>query len=812
MRLSLKWVNEFVEISDYLSKASELAALLTRAGFEVEAIHDSRSQFHQVVVGHILEKDKHPNADKLSVCRVTTGQNQVHQIVCGAQNHKAGDRVVLALPGAILPGGLNIKKSSLRGIESGGMLCSFKELGLDGPSEGIAILDEKTPVGQAFAEVWGLDDVIFELKVTPNRADGLSHYGLAREIGALLGRNLKNQLPDILGEKGTSSGPVQVQVGDASLSPRYMGRYISHVRVQPSPQWLQKRLESVGLKSINNVVDVTNLILMELGQPLHAFDADQIKGNKLIIARAQKLEAFTTLDQKSLKLSEDNLTIRDSERPLCLAGVMGGLNSGTTVDTKNVFLEAAYFLPDSVRKTSRTFGLDSDSSYRFSRGVDSSLTSFALARATKLIEELASGKASPNYVDIDNRKTDSKKIEVSEKLISQRLGYPAQLSKMKDYAQRLHFKIESEKADTLVLVPPSFRFDMNHPMDFVEEYARLDGYENIPETLPAQSFSPTAHDAIYLRQQSLAKLAAAAGYSQALNFAFCSQTKESQFVGDYQKLAKLGLGVTGEFVKLLNPLNEELNVMRSTLTWGLIQNILHNYRHGVEAGQLFEMGSVFSKVKGEITETPHAAFAVWGQESRLWKSSQPIPPVYRLKSLLENWLKNWGLTSWNLKQGTEENSLKFLHDGQFAIIEFRNQPIGWIGSLHPLYLMENKVRVPVALMEINLKTLLGAEAGKRKIVTPVKHPVVVRDLALVMPDDLAVGEVIKAIKHKGAALLLDSQILDVFKGEPLELGKKSVSIRLVWQDPTQTLQEEAVNKLQTDLLKELEQKFPVALR
>lgn len=812
MKLSLKWVNEFINIEDYFSKAGELAHLLTRAGFEVEAIQDARSQFHQVVVGHILEKDKHPNADKLSVCRVTTGQNQVHQIVCGAQNHKVGDRVVLALPGAVLPGGFAIKKSSLRGVESGGMLCSFKELGLEGGGEGIAILDDKAPVGKPFAEVWGLDDVIFELKVTPNRADGLSHYGLAREIAALLKRQMKANLPDVLGEKGTRSGTIQVQVQDAQLCPRYMGRYISNVRVQPSPQWLQKRLESVGLKSINNVVDVTNLILMELGQPLHAFDADQIKQGKLMIGRAKPHEAFTALDQKNLKLSDENLTIRDSERPLCLAGVMGGLNSGTTVDTKNVFLEAAFFLPESVRKTSRQHGLDSDSSYRFSRGVDSHLTSYALARATKLIEELSGGKASSDYVDIDSRNREVKRIEISTSLISNRLGYPASLEKLKDYAERLQFKVESEKDETLVLQAPSFRFDMAHPMDFVEEYARLDGYENIPESLPALKSSPTPHDQQFMTLQKLAQFSVSQGFSQSLNFAFCSKVKEKAFLGDTGKLKNTGHAVSEDSVNLLNPLNEELNVMRSSLSLGLSQNIFHNYRHGSEQGRLFEVGSVFCKQGGEMLESQHAAFATWGHSNQLWEAKNAVEPIYQLKALLENWFQAWGLSSLNIRMLSQDQAPSFLHQGQCAVIEFRKQPIGWMGTLHPLLLMENKIRVPVAMMEVNLQGLIQVESSAKKVRTPPKHPAVVRDMALVMPIDLPVGDIMRAIKHKGATQLLDSQILDVFKGEPLESGKKSVAIRLQWQDPAQTLQEEVVNKLQSDLLQDLTHKFPVALR
>lgn len=813
MKLSLKWIQEFVDVEEYFTKPNELSQLLTQAGFEVENIHDSRSLYHQVVVGQILEKNKHPNADKLSVCLVTTGQNQVHQIVCGAQNHKAGDRVVLALPGAVLPGGLAIKKSALRGVESSGMLCSFKELGLEGSTDGIAILDSSAPVGKAFAEFWGLDDLVFELKVTPNRADGLSHLGLAREIAALLEKEMKPGLKSLTGQKSQKSGPIQVELISQKLCPRYMGVYIENVKVQNSPAWIQKRLESVGLKSINNVVDVTNLILMELGQPLHAFDADQIKGEKIKVNVAAEGEEFTTLDQKKIKLTSDNLTIRDSERALCLAGVMGGLNSGTTVDTRNVFLEAAYFLPDSVRKTSRQHGLDSDSAYRFSRGIDSELTSFALKRAADLISELTGGQMSPDYIDYDYRVLKVHKINVSVDLLSKRLGYPVSFDKMKNFATRLHFKIENESSDSMTLVAPTFRHDISHPMDFVEEYARLDGYDKIPETLPALVKNPTAHDVTFISLKSLARLLTACGFSQSLNYAFCSKKAENQFLGSTDVLKKLGFKIKPESIAILNPLNEELNVMRSSIALGLWSNVLHNYRYGTDHGGLFEMGQTFYQEGSEMKETLRLGLAAWGSSEDLWnKAGHQINPVYKVKSFIEQLAVAWKLPSLRVTGSEDHQVPDFLHKGQWAIVEFRNQPIGWIGTLHPQKIADVKIRVPVAMMEIEMSSLIEAQNSVKKIMTPVKHQAVTRDLALVMPKKIAVGDLLKTVQHKAGPLLISHQVLDIFTGEPIDPDKKSVSIRLVWQDPAQTLQEEAVNQLQTQLLESLTKQFPVALR
>ncbi len=812
MKLSLNWIQEFVNIEDFLSKPTELAEILTQAGFEVESVEDARAQYHQIFVGHILEKSKHPNADKLSVCRVTTGQNQIHQIVCGAQNHKAGDRVAVALPGAVLPGNFSIKKTKLRGVDSAGMLSSYKELGLEGDSSGIIILGEEAPVGTPFAEYWGLNDIIFELKVTPNRADGLSHYGLAREIGALLQREVKPIPQALKGTKAKKSGNVSVEVKAEDLCPRYMGRLIKGVKVEPSPDWLRKKLEAVGLNSINNIVDVTNLILIELGQPLHAFDADQIQNGKIIIDRAQDAEKFTTLDGTDLALKSESLTIRDPSRTLCLAGVIGGLNSGTTVDTKNVFLEAAYFKPQSVRKTSRGFGIETDSSYRFARGVDAELTPIALARACELIQKVAGGTLAEDYADWDSRKPVIPRIQVSAELISERLGYPATAEKIRDYAQRLHMKIEKEDAGVMTLIPPSFRQDLEHEVDFVEEYARLDGYHNIPESIPPFVSYPTPHDKGFTGLQKLSQVLVSRGFNQATNFAFCSKQGEGSFLGDITRLKALGLSVSQDRIQLRNPLNEDLDVMRSSLSWGLWQNLLHNYRHGQDQGSLFEHGKTFFKGPDGISEVIRFAAVSWGDDVDLWSSSKMPGPLFKLKGILDNWVRTYRWNSLTVKAGGSLQAPEFLHLGQWGLIEFEGESIGLMGSLHPGILSENKIRVPVAIMELEVDRLLEKQTAQLRAQTPSKFPRVERDLAFVMPQDLAVGEILKTIRHKAGALLVDLKVIDVFTGAPLESGKKSVAIRYVLQDRTATLQEDKVNALQQKLVEELSSRYPVALR
>ncbi len=812
MKLSLRWIQEFVDIEAYMNKPEELAEILTRAGFEVEAIHDNRKQYAMVVIGHILEKDKHPNADKLSLCRVSTGQNQVHQIICGAQNHKTGDRVIVALPGAVLPGNFAIKKSSIRGVESGGMLCSFKELGLTGESDGIAILSPDAPVGKSFAEFWGLDDVIFELKVTPNRADGLSHFGLAREIAALLKKTVKDIGTELTGTKSNRSGKVKVIVKATDLAPRYMGRLIEGVRIGSSPDWLRRKIESVGLKSINNVVDITNYILIELGQPLHAFDADKIMSGTLVIDRVPEGEKFQTLEGTELTLKNENLGIRDSERTLCLAGVVGGLNSGTNIDSQNIFLEAAYFTPQSVRKTARTYGIETDSSYRFARGVDSSFIDRALARACEMIIKSAGGKVALEYVDIDNRVPLNRKIKVSTQLISERLGYQATLENIREFAERLHLKIESEQDGILTLIPPSFRQDLFSEMDFVEEYARLNGYENIPETLPKFSEAPSEHDPKYVTLKNLSHVFAGLGFSQAINYAFCSHQKEKAFLGNDSSLKALGLTISTDPISLINPLNEELNVMRSSLSFGLLTNMLHNYRYGQEQGLLFESGPCFAKANGEMTESTRVSGIAWGVPQDLWGKQNHESPVFKLKGAIEVWAQKNRLTSLGVKIDSTLGAPDFLHKGQWASVELEGQPIGFIGILHPKVIDENKIRVPVAIFEIEIDRMFKRAPLKIKSYTPSKFPFVERDLAFVMPSDLAVGEVMKTIRHQAGALLIDLKVIDVFEGAPLDKGQKSVALRLVLQDRENTLQEDRVNALQQKLIEDLKSRYSIALR
>lgn len=814
MKISLKWLQDYVDVAEFFQKPEELAEALTRAGLEVEEITNRAKDFNHVVIGHILEKDKHPNADKLSLCRVSTGDGVVHQIVCGAQNHKAGDRVIVALPGAVLPGNFAIKKAAVRGVDSAGMLCSYKELGLAKESEGIAILPPDAPVGKSFAEYGGYDDITFELKVTPNRADCLSHFGLAREVACLFGKELKSPKAEPKVSAQSTKKEIALEVKAFDLCPRYTGRFIKGVKVGPSPEWLKKRLESVGLNSINNIVDVTNYVMMELGQPLHAFDAAFIGGKTIIVDRAKVGEKFITLDGSEISLNGEELTIRDTTHPVCLAGVVGGKNSGVTDSTTDVFLEAAYFLPMSARKTSRSHGIDTDSAYRFSRGVDPDGALRGLNRATALILEVGGGEAYGDHHDFYPNPVKKAPVTITVQTVSDRLGYAAEEHKLVDFMKRLGCEVEKTGNGAYKVLPPTFRFDLEQDMDLVEEYARLNGYEHIPESLPVFAEAPSQHDKVFMLNRTTSELLRAEGYQQAFNFAFVGSKAEKSFLGSFEALKAAGLTSSEKEIRIMNPLNEEMDVMRSSLSFGLFKNLNTNFHYGNMHGRLFEIGSAFHvKEDGGYGENTRLGVALWGRAQNLWNKSLDYPLVFELKAAVEVLLKSLNISAYTWVTPANKNEVPaFLHQGQFAQLLVEGKKVGFIGTLHPVLLDENKIRVPAALAELDLDQLYKGQPRPYRIQSVSKFPVVERDFAFVMPKTLKVGDVLKDIRKAGGPLLLNVDVFDLYEGEKMEAGKKSVAIRLWLQDKNATLQEAQITEVTNKVLESLKKNFDLSVR
>lgn len=814
MKISLKWLNDFVDVSDYFEKTQELADLLTRAGLEVEDIQDKAKQFNFVVTGLILEKDKHPNADKLSLCKVTTGEGVVHQIVCGAQNHKKDDKVIVALPGAVLPGNFMIKQAQVRGVDSGGMLCSYKELGMAETSDGIAILPTEAPLGKPLAQYLGLDDVTFDLKVTPNRADCLSHYGLAREVACLLGRPLREIKPEPVLSAQSTRAKIQLEVKVPDLCPRYTGRYIQGIKVGPSPAWLKSRLEMVGLNSINNVVDCTNYVMMEMGQPLHAFDAATIGGNKVIVDRANKGEAFVTLDGTELKLTGEELMIKDTTHGMCIAGVIGGKNSGVSEQTQNVFLEAAYFSPMSARKSSRTHGLNTDSGYRFSRGVDPNGTLRALDRATELLLKVAGGEAFSDAHDVYPNPVKKAPVQIKVQTVSDRMGYPADAAKFEDYMKRLGCGVEKVAEGEFKILPPSYRFDLEIEMDLVEEYGRLNGYEHIPEALPVLESAPTPVDLTYSLNTRTSFGLRSLGFSQAMNYALVSSANEAAFLGNLKALEACGFTTSEKAVRLVNPLGEDMDVLRRSLVFGLYKNVLTNFHYGNEFGRLFEIGKVFeSHAGGEYREGWRLGLAAWGVSENVWDKQSQRPLVYTVKGQIESLLSQFGITAYQWQKHTEAAlSPAFLHRGQNSVLVVEGKKVGFIGTAHPSLLLNDKIRVPVVVAEIDLDLLYKGQPRSFKVESISKFPRVQRDLALVMNKTVIAGDVIREIRKEAGPLLSHVGVFDLYEGDKLQPGQKSVAFRLTYQDKNATLQDQAVNDSIQKILAVLKDKFAISVR
>ena len=776
MKISLKWLNDFVDVNKYLNAPQELADLLTKAGLEVEEIQNRAQDYNHVVVGLIQTKEKHPNADKLSLCQVEVAPGVISQIVCGAQNHKAGDKVIVALAGAILPGNFAIKKSKIRDVESNGMLCSLKELGLADTSDGIAILDAAAPVGTGYAAYAGYDDVTFELKVTPNRADCLSHYGLARELGCLLGISVKK--PEVLRQfsSGSTKQKIKLEVLNQELCPRYCGRYISNVKVGPSPDWLKKRLESIGMNSINNVVDVTNYVMLEMGQPLHAFDADRIGGASVVIRQAKTNEKFMTLKEQEITLSGEELLICDSEKAVALAGVIGGLNSGVSETTKNIFLESASFKAMSVRKSSRVHGVETDSAYRFSRGVDPGSTSEIMDRAALLMLQVAGGEAFGDAYDIHTELPAKKPIRISMQTLSDRLGYVADEKLFLTYMNGLQIKVEALGAGEFLMTAPVFRFDIEQDMDLVEEYARLYGYEHIQERIPALACEPASHDARYMLNQKVSQVMRAEGFSQAFNYAFTSGQAENNWLQDVS---------LAEAIKIRNPLSEELNVMRRTLSLGLWKNTLDNIRAGNPAGQLFEIGQVFSKAEDLYKERGLLSFISWGEASGIYAAKVPV--VYNVKAAVEKLLQSLQINSFSFVVAAKPPA--FLHLGQWAQVLVEGQAVGFIGSVHPRLLDDEKVRVPVAIAELDLDQILKGQPRPVKFKSLSKFQAVERDFAFVVSAGATIGDLLREAKKACGSNLRELSVFDIYEGDNLPAGQKSVALRAVFQGTTEALTE-----------------------
>ncbi|OGV55823.1 MAG: phenylalanine--tRNA ligase subunit beta [Lentisphaerae bacterium GWF2_52_8] len=803
MKVSLSWLADYVELkADY----AELAQILTMAGLEIEAIEKTNDIPDGIVVAEIIERKPHPNADKLSVCRVSSGRDE-WQIVCGAPNCNAGSKVPLATLGAVLTDKekgqkLEIKKCKLRGIESYGMLCSSRELGLDGDHSGLLILPSSAVVGTPLKDILK-PDIIYTVEITPNRPDWLSHWGVARDIAALIGGKLKFpaiKIPAPNLESMDSAGLVEVR--DSALCPRYTGRVFRGIKVKESPGWLKDRLVSVGLRPINNIVDITNFVMLELGQPLHAFDLDLLAGRRVVIRRAADGEKITTLDGKERSLKNSHLVIADAEKPVALAGVMGGEHSGVNESTVNILLESAAFLPTNIRATSRELGISSDSSYRFERGIDYEMVKTASDRAAALIVELAGGEPTTDLVDIAAPRPQATVIECRCERIRALLGIELDDNGIVEIFRRLGLDPQ-EPADGVCNVKiPSFRLDLEREADLAEEVARIHGLAQIPvRKVSARSGGTLTEDA-YAKMQQLRDELVALGLTECVT---CTLIEEKA------ALAALVTWKEQDLLKVSNPISLDLAVLRPSLLPAMMATVERNVSRKASDLALFELGNVFcANPKIAKEERLEACIALTGRRhpERFSAEREEIFGFFDMKGLLEELLERRRIVDVSFRKAEDPR----FSNGVCAAISTHGKDIALFGQLSAAHTAGMRLSNPLWVALLDLSALMETPAKVRLYEMLSPYPSTSRDVAFVADESLEHSRIVEFIQSCKLKNLENIELFDVFQNESLGPKRRSMAYSLTFRHPERTLTDSEVNEAHEELRKKLAAGLGIELR
>jgi phenylalanyl-tRNA synthetase beta chain len=802
MKVSLNWLKDYVDID---RDAKDLAHLLTMAGLEVEQVLPMGEGFDKVVVAKILSIRKHPNADRLSLVEVSTGKENL-PVVCGATNIREGQKVPLALVGAHLPNGIEIKRSKIRGVLSEGMLCSEIELGLGPDETGIMILAPELPSGVNLGEALGLKDTILDISITPNRPDCLCTIGVAREVAALTHRRVK-YLYSSLADKGEEIfQKTSVTILDPDLCPRYVARMIEGVKVGPSPLWIKNRLEKVGIRSISNVVDVTNYVMMEYGQPLHSFDFSMLEQGRIVVRRAKEGEMFITLDGVKRILDEEMLLICDGVKPVAIAGVMGGLNSEIREDTKTVLLESAYFNPMNNRMTSKKLGLETEAAFRFGRGIDYGGCLAAADRAAQLIQELAGGRVVEGAVDAYPTPLRPSPVRLRVRRAHQVLGIEIPFQKAKDYLKDLELDVkEGEDEDVLVVTPPSFRGDLEREIDLIEEIARLNGYDQIPLTLPKGPPSSEERRRETPLEKKAMEVLIQHGYFEVITYSFTSSSS-------WDSISLVSEDPRRKHLQILNPLSEDLSVLRTSLIPDLMETARYNVSRKNSNLKIFELKKVFFPQEGERLprEVKYLAGLAMGldQDPHWAFSPRPID-FYDIKGCVEDLLEVLQVKEVKFNQTKD---IPYFHPGKAASILCGKEVLGVLGEVHPQVLGHYEIEGKAYLFEIDFEqTVKWAREGKQFRPLP-KFPSIYRDLSLVVDDDLEVEKVTEAIWNFHEPFIDEVNLFDVYRGDPIPSGKKGVSYRIRYQSNDRTLTDEEVNRYHETVIFRLREIFQAELR
>jgi phenylalanyl-tRNA synthetase beta chain len=807
MKVTLNWLKQYV---DFNWSPAELTERLTMLGLEVEGVQKISAAFDGVVVAQVITRDKHPNADKLSVCRVNDGQGE-RQIVCGAQNFKAGDKVPLILPGASLPLPpgektlFTIKVGKIRGVESHGMMCSPQELGLPDQIDGLLILREDAKVGQPFAEYLGRSgsDVVYDLEITPNRPDLNSVIGIAREIAALTGNELR--LPEIKAGGASDqrcSDLVSVRIEDAALCPRYTARVIQGVKVGPSPEWLRSALEKVGIRSISNVVDVTNYVMLEVGQPLHAFDYHLIaKGASpqpaIIVRRAAAGEKFKTLDNQERALTGEMLLIADEQKGIALAGVMGGANTEINDQTADVLIESACFSPTNIRRTSKALGLRSESSYRFERGADVGVCDWASRRAAQLILETAGGQLAEGVVDMYPQPAQPKELALRFSKSKDLLGIGISHAEQISYLVKLGLTLTKQEPGECSFAIPTWRVDLKREVDLVEEVGRLFGVENIPSTPPRGALGSNAFDSVYDEIADARRILTGLGLNEAQGQTLIPSAE---------------FGNPAEAVMLANPLSGDMDMLRPSLLPGLIQSLRHNVSRKNYDVALFEIGRAFALANGQTKEERRVAIALTGQRALSFWSGDGRDAkfdIYDLKGLVEEFLEQFGLRGVAFAKRAESTPLLL---ESAAVTLGGKVPLGDIGQLLPAVAKKYDLRDAVFLAEFSLDVLIHKRNPAKSFKPLPQFPSSRRDVAMLVPESVTHEAVLHAVKQSKAGNLESVELFDVFRGKGIPDGQKSLAYAFTYRSADKTLTDADVNSAHEKVLNGLKTQLQAELR
>lgn len=798
MLISLNWLKQYIDLDGI--EINEMENALTMIGQEVEKIEVLGENLENVVTAQIIEKEMHPDSDHLTICKVDNGK-EILQIVCGAPNHKAGDKVVLAQVGAKLAPDFVIKKGKIRGVESNGMLCSEEELNIGKDSDGIMILPEDTPVGVPMKEYLGINDTVFELEITPNRPDCLSHIGIARELGAYYNKEVKYPSFAINSESSEKTADnISVEIEDSNLAKRYVARIIKNVTVKESPKWLKERVESIGIRSINNIVDASNFIMMELNQPNHTFDLDKIEGGKIVVRAGHENEKLVTLDEQERELNSDDIVISDGVKAVALGGVMGGQNSEITENTKNILLEVANFNSQNVRKTSRRLTLFSESSYRFERRVDEENAINVINRLANIIQEVAGGEILEGVVDNYPVPYKKKTATLNFERLNRFVGKNIPRETVIGILTRLEIEVV-DNGETLTLTAPTYRDDLENEQDYFEEVIRMYGFDNIENILPKLDISekPVIDTTKLSTQVKL--IAANAGLKEVINYSFVP--KDAMEKIKYTSVERENL------IDLLRPITEDFVTLRPTLLYSLLKNAKENMNRNATNIRFFEVSRTFVKAEELAKEEVKLGIILAGENNKTLWNPKPVPyDFYDLKGIVEEIFTQLKFNNYMIKRSEQSQ----YHPGRSVDVFVGRELIGSFGEIHPDVLENFDLgKTSVLVGEFNIDLIQKYISKKIKYQGIVKYPSVPRDFAFVMREDILVGDVLKTIQ-KVDKKIEKVELFDIYQGAGVLPGMKSVAISVILRDKNKTLEEKEIVDISNKIVAKVEKDYGAVLR